>query len=304
MSNTMFLARGIDSAHCDTLVRVDKNGTEHWVSDRCPKCGGSGYIEAYDYVEGGICFKCEGTGEGHQSWKVYTPEYATKLEERRIAKLVKDAPEANRKVCAELGASESGEIWAVLGNTFEIKDALKAAGAKYNTIFGWHFASDNRDFPTLKLTMDELWDKDEFGAYGFCGLTRSADVEEAVKNLKRHADYTTADSGAFLGEVGDKLSVEVTLEKIATFETHYTYNGETNRLYIMKDADGNTLVWKTNSYMMINDETLPDLPFGYYKGVKCRDTVEGEKFTIKGTVKELTNYRGTNQTVLTRCKVI
>ena len=24
------------------LIRTDKNGTQYWVDDRCPKCGGRG----------------------------------------------------------------------------------------------------------------------------------------------------------------------------------------------------------------------------------------------------------------------
>jgi hypothetical protein len=28
----------------------------------CPKCGGSGYIPAYNHIAGGICFSCRGEG--------------------------------------------------------------------------------------------------------------------------------------------------------------------------------------------------------------------------------------------------
>jgi hypothetical protein len=33
----------------------------------CPRCHGSGYIEVYRHVEGGICFLCRGSGEHSSS---------------------------------------------------------------------------------------------------------------------------------------------------------------------------------------------------------------------------------------------
>ena len=29
----------------------------------CPRCGGAGIIEAYKHINGGVCFKCNGTGK-------------------------------------------------------------------------------------------------------------------------------------------------------------------------------------------------------------------------------------------------
>ena len=75
------------------LIKVDKNGTKYWFDPACPRCGGAGYIPGYEHVEGGICFMCEGSGEGKgRTWKEYTPEYAAKLEAKRIEKAKKNAP--------------------------------------------------------------------------------------------------------------------------------------------------------------------------------------------------------------------
>ena len=53
-------------------------------------------------------------------------------------------------------------------------------------------------------------------------------------------------------------------------------------MYIMKNAQGNTLVWKTSKSLDIN---------------------EGEKFIIIGTIKGHDTYDGIKQTILTRCKI-
>ena len=47
------------------LIKTDRNGTKYWDESNCPKCGGKGKIYYYAHVEGGICFKCGGTGVFH-----------------------------------------------------------------------------------------------------------------------------------------------------------------------------------------------------------------------------------------------
>ena len=56
----------------------------------------------------------------------------------------------------------------------------------------------------------------------------------------------------------------------------------------MKDAAGNVYTWKTANNIGYEDA----------EGVWQKP----EEFTIKGTVKEHSEYRGEKQTVLTRCK--
>ena len=57
------------------LLKTDKNGTRTYQSEVCPKCHGSGYLREYDYVEGGVCFCCNGTGRKTHTLIVRTPEY-------------------------------------------------------------------------------------------------------------------------------------------------------------------------------------------------------------------------------------
>ena len=47
------------------LIKEDLIGTQ-----KCDKCGGTGYIRVYSNIEGGLCFKCLGTG------KIFEPSKA------------------------------------------------------------------------------------------------------------------------------------------------------------------------------------------------------------------------------------
>ena len=75
-----------------TLIKIDKNGTKYYEGlVKCSRCDGLGvYIIGVNNgqpvlspVDGGICFRCGGTGTQEGKWKEYTPEYEAKLAERR-----------------------------------------------------------------------------------------------------------------------------------------------------------------------------------------------------------------------------
>lgn len=36
----------------DILVKVDRNGTKHYQSKKCRKCGGKGYLFGYEHIDG------------------------------------------------------------------------------------------------------------------------------------------------------------------------------------------------------------------------------------------------------------
>lgn len=142
-----------------TLIKTDRNGTKYWYEHRCPKCGGKGYIPGYEMIANGVCFKCGGTGEYGHSWKEYTSEYAAKLEERRIAREKKKAPEKNAKILKDNGFNEDGFMWIVLGDTYSIKEELKAAGAKFDGVFLWHFDHEDNRYPCVKISIEDVAEK-------------------------------------------------------------------------------------------------------------------------------------------------
>ena len=256
----------------EKLVRVDRNGTEYWEDNVCPKCGGTGYIEYFQYVEGGRCFECQGTGHKHQAWKVYTPEYRAKLEAQRIKRYMAKAPAANEKKLRCLGF-ENGSIYTVPGDTYAIKDQLKKAGAMFSQTFGWFF-KERVGENLVKVDTDEVLEKDEYGY-----LQMKSDAKRIVETKKREANPSKSEH---LHEVGEKIDLKLKLARIATYDTHYTYYGEVHCIYTFEDADGNVYVWKTQA------------------GI---DANIGDEVEVKGTVKENGEYKGVKQTVLTRCRI-
>lgn len=87
-----------------------------------------------------------------------------------------------------------------------------------------------------------------------------------------------------VGQVGDKVEMDVILEKNAWFEipSFRGYGMDTMHVYTFRDDKGNALIWKTSKGLGIDS---------------------GERVHLKGTIKEHSEYDEEKQTVLTRCKV-
>ena len=97
----------------------------------------------------------------------------------------------------------------------------------------------------------------------------------------------------YLGNVGEKISAEVTLKLRVDMDYNIGWKSISQSLYVMEDKDGNVITWKTQGWLEFRDKAS-----GESKSVDTE-----YPFTITGTVKEHAEYRGVKQTVLTRCKV-
>lgn len=263
-----------------TLIKTDKNGTEYYADYTCPRCGGQGGCDAWAYT-GWTCYECGGTGKTMKPMirKIYTPEYAAKLAERRHARAVAKAPEVNANFFKKFGMNEEGKAWLVIGNTFQIKDELKEAGARYNDFIGWHFDHEVSEYPCCEISIEDIAEKDDVGVWN---LFDAWWVNKITKEL-RDANAPKTDS-EYVGEIGQKLELKVKYLRYFTFETHFSYYGEMNFIYKFADENGNTIVWKTSKCL-------------------CDELQQENYYTIKGTVKEQNEYKGDKQTVLTRCKI-
>lgn len=271
-------------------IKTDRNGTRYYSTCRCPKCGGTGRIWVFSHVEGGVCFKCDGSGvtEKPRVEKIMTEEYAAKLEEKRQARAKEKAKELNKEFLERQGFNENGITYAVLGNTYKIKDELKKLGAKYDSFIGWHLPQETTDYPTIEVSVDEVYLKDWAGKYDW----RSTDTEKLQKLTAKIKEANTelnraSSKSQHIGSVGDKIEKTVTLTRISSYVTSYTYYGEEHFVYNFVDEFGNVLVWKTSK-----------APDEFNNELKKDSTV-----TVKGTIKEHSEYNGEPQTVLTRCKI-
>lgn len=123
-------------------VRTDRNGTKIYHDINCPRCGGHGESDNW-WQTGRTCFACGGSGERAKPLevKVYTREYADKLNARREAKEAANAPsedelraradEARRNQWQNNGFSRDGVSYIYQGDTHKFREAFRKAGAKW-----------------------------------------------------------------------------------------------------------------------------------------------------------------------------
>lgn len=251
----------------------DGNGTEHYIDNQCPKCGGYGRIKAYSYIEGGICFLCGGTGHYESKVTYRTPEYQEKLNLRRLERERKNAGTLNAEYLAAEGFSTDGVAFVALGDTYEIKDELKAAGARYTPALGWYFDAPPVEYPCFRLEMANYFDINTQGRItGYDG----GPVSELVKDKQREYKLAGRPESVHVGTIGQRLDFDLTCTGAAAVEG---YRGGLDFINFLNDAAGNDFIWKTGHR----------LPTGALK--------------LRGTIKDHKDYKGRPQTILTRCKV-
>lgn len=135
-------------------IRTDRNGTKIYHDYTCPRCGGAGESDKWLFT-GKVCFECGGSGKRSHPLvvKEYTEEYAAKLEAKRIAKQrkyeeehadeiaqaksereereAKWKKEQNEYLCKTLGCNGDGIGYVLTGNTYRMKDKIRANGGKW-----------------------------------------------------------------------------------------------------------------------------------------------------------------------------
>lgn len=274
-------------------IRTDKNGTEIYHDYTCERCGGLGGCDKWAYT-GWTCYECGGSGKTvkPQIIKKYTPEYRAKLDERarkrqEKARLerVKDFELNLSEHIKKNGFNENGKLYVTVGNTYEIKEQLREAGAHWKPrLNSWVFTEKPNDFSTVELTTEECLDFNyengwiDWKIIDFGALIQSKLPKENIVESE------------YMSEIGEKLSVKVTYTKSSFYESHFNYHTVSNYIHQFLTENGNVIIWKTNN------------PLYYFKDGEYEHYTTGDKLLLKGTVKEHSEYNGVKQTVLTRCK--
>ena len=269
------------------LIKVDRNGSKHYeVMVDCPRCGGLGKIvhhmengqPSWNWTDDGVCWKCLGAGKVKGTLIERTPEYEAKLEARRKAKAKQKEKEHQEQLgwirkdwLVKHGFTEDGQTFIFLGDTYSKKDEIKEAGAKFDIALGWHIDRKIDGFQFITANISEVAGE----AYHGYTMTASKAEWDAKKKQAQQALNMIA-TPEHLGEVGQKLTVKVKYVHTSWFDSRFGRN------YFHKfvDENGNILTWKTTSFI---------------------DEDYGTEFTLSGTVKEHTEYKGDKQTVMTRC---
>ena len=131
------------------LSKIDKNGTHYYKTSICPNCGGDGVVYLGLSNDDYCCLKCKGNGHlaKEKTYKVYTEEYGRVLERQYIQKQC-------RLFLDKMELNEDGTTYVYLGNTYAIKDELKAKGAKWDGLLRvWKSKIPLEGYSVLKLTI-------------------------------------------------------------------------------------------------------------------------------------------------------
>ena len=149
----------------------------------------------------------------------------------------------------------------------------------------------------------QFWERDAWGTIGKYNvqihLFMHFNLQVVVKSIDRWIEEVpTFEDSQWQYEPKKRVDLELTLIR----ETHWdqpSYSGygyDRVNLYTFADADGNCYIWKTGCYVEVEredeDGTID------YTIAKC-----GDKVSMKATITAHNEYRGIQQTVLTRCKV-
>lgn len=284
------------------LIKIDKNGSKYYEGiANCPKCGGSGLIvhhmengqPSYQWTDGGVCWKCLGSGKVLEKWIERTPEYEAKLAARRLAKqkakmeeLKASADAKNSEFFQKQGFNAEGKTYVVLGNTFEVKDQLKQLGCKFGNILGWHTDHPLDGYDTLEVDVNDCFYKDYAGIYRW-NQWQDNGLSERIKEANKQVKVKRSTS-EHVGHIGDKIRIKATMTGFHYYKTKF---GDVN-IYTFTDIFKNVFVWKTSGYL---EKVIDGL---------CKPVLKGDQVELIGTVKDHDEYEGIKQTILTRCKVV
>lgn len=267
-----------------TVEKIDEDAHKAYVTEKCWKCGGSGNFAWF-----GACFACDGTGKNAKWVKIYSPaEYEKYLTSQEKSKAKKeqaaaerkrqllDNSEANKKaLLAQFGYnSDSPFVYIVVGeDTYNIKDELKNAGARFERSLGWYTASPievPEGYSQIAIPFDEVYDWNP--------LTKKISIkEEATEIVEKIQNENKPESASeYIGEIKERVrDLEVTVVGSRSIDGAYG----TSNIYTFKEHE-NIIVWFTTSYQEIN---------------------VGDELLLTGTVKSHDEYKGVKQTKMTRC---
>lgn len=170
---------------------------------------------------------------------------------------------------------EQGYIYLVKGDTYPYIEWLRESDAIYRTCWGWAFetgANIPEQLPEglslVKLFWEDIADVD---------LDELKPEPERKKILESLLYDPSASQ--WQGEIGERIERTLTVTRVIDLESGY-YGASTFHLFT--DESGNEYCWTT----------------------AAKKLEAGRTYQIRGSIKQLSTYRGKKQTVLTRCKII
>lgn len=269
----------------------DKNGKLYTkVKEVCDRCSGKGIAISHimngqpiPYTpDGGVCYQCGGVGFRTKEVRLYTESEYKKMvatneaarikrEAAREAKMKAEYDEKRKEWITKEGFDlETLTTYVVTGNSYAIKEELKAAGFIYSPVLKWHRATPG-DYPCIEVKLNDIAD---FSAWG-TGNYHS----DAQKIIQDRLDALNPKSNSeWFGEEKEKFSdLKVVVKDIHSYTNRFGYG----RIFTFSTGD-NILKWFTSTNQNINVDDV---------------------ILISGIIKEHSEYKGEKQTLIKNCKI-
>ena len=262
----------------------EKNGKLYtMVEATCDRCYGTGYYGWGAVINGhtqygGTCFKCHGAGKIQKSVRLYTEkEHAAQERARLKREAEKEEREREREAKAfpnwlsRNGFNEDEYTFIIYGNTYPIKDELKAQGFKFSQELKWHGPAAVEVPEDCFIEKVHWTDIYEWNGRYMVLTDEGKDFLNGIFMLPEEATF-----GEYIGEVGERLrNIEVTFIRMIEFNGKYGLA----RVYRF-DYEGHALSWFTEV---------------------DKDLEEGDTYILSGTVKDHKLYGNERITYLNRC---
>ena len=271
---------------------IKKNGRLYTVVEgKCDRCGGTGIfacrVENGHPVPhpayGGVCLKCGGEGKIRKTVRLYTEgEYRSaqkakanrkaKAEEVRQARIKEKKANALSNWLKQNGFDEDGNTYLIFGNTYPIKDELKAAGCKFSQELKWHGPAavdvpEDCYIERIRWSDVYKWNED------FWNMHITPSGQSFLEDI-----FSSHDVGVFIGEIGERLrDMSAVLEKKIECDGKFGWS-----LMYRFNSAGAQFVWFTQKEL---------------------DLEEGDECVLTGTVKKHGTYGNVKTTYLNRCIV-
>lgn len=171
------------------------------------------------------------------------------------------------------GFNKKEETYCITGNTYQIKDLLKAQQCKYSPLLKWHtpIRIDIPDiYKQIKIIFSQIYDWDT-------QLQKPLLHKDAETLLHRLLYPAAAQDYQFLGDIGQRFyNISAILKEKNNFISRF---GQFTYIYTF-ETDNNRLIWFTTKDINIDINI---------------------KVLLTATVVQHQNYKGYNTTVINRC---
>ena len=196
-------------------------------------------------------------------------ENAKKMLEEEMDRILEENTKRNRaEWLTKNGFNADGNTYIVVGETYPIRNELKADGFIYNPILKWHKGDFPYNYKTILINVNEVANFMSWGTGCFFPEAQTY-IEDKL------AAAAPMQHTSWFGEVGDKIcNINLILVSKSSFTNKWN---QPTYIYNFKDKQDHRFVWFTSKII------LDDL---------------GTEYKVSGLIKDHKEYKGIKTTIL------